>query len=58
MMLQNCSIKHLLEPLHDAGKNVINMKELHDERLDIHVLSVCSVVCNVQMIEVTKKYLW
>jgi hypothetical protein len=31
------------------------MKELHDERLDIHVLSVCSVVCNVQMIEVIRK---
>jgi hypothetical protein len=37
---------------------VINMKELHDERLDIHVLSVCSVVCDVQMIEVIKKNLW
>jgi hypothetical protein len=34
---------------------VTNMKELHDERLDIHVLSVCSVVCNVQMIEVIRK---
>jgi hypothetical protein len=31
------------------------MKELHDERLDIPVLSVCSVVCDVQMIEVIRK---
>jgi hypothetical protein len=34
---------------------VISMKELHDERLDIPVLSVCSVVCDVQMIEVIRK---
>jgi hypothetical protein len=34
------------------------MKELHDERLNIHVLSVYSVVCNVQMIEVIRKNLW
>jgi hypothetical protein len=40
------------------GKNVKSMKELHDERLDIHVLSVCSVVCDVQMIEVIRKNLW
>jgi hypothetical protein len=31
------------------------MKELHDERLDIPVLSVCSVVCDVQMIVVIRK---
>jgi hypothetical protein len=31
------------------------MKELPDERLDIPVLSVCSVVCDVQMIEVIRK---
>jgi hypothetical protein len=31
------------------------MKELHDERLDIPVLSVCSVMCDVQMIEVIRK---
>jgi hypothetical protein len=31
------------------------MKELHDERLDIPVLSVCSVVCVVQMIVVIRK---
>jgi hypothetical protein len=31
------------------------MKELHDERLNIPVLSVCSVVCDVQMIEVIRK---
>jgi hypothetical protein len=31
------------------------MKELHGERLDIPVLSVCSVVCDVQMIEVIRK---
>jgi hypothetical protein len=31
------------------------MKELHDERLDIPVLCVCSVVCDVQMIEVIRK---
>jgi hypothetical protein len=37
---------------------VRSMKELHDERLDIHVLSVCSVVCDVQMIEVIRKNLW
>jgi hypothetical protein len=37
---------------------VISMKELHDERLDIHVLSVCSVVCDVQIIEVIRKNLW
>ena len=34
---------------------VTSMKELHDERLDIPVLSVCSVVCDVQMIEVIRK---
>jgi endonuclease V-like protein UPF0215 family len=38
--------------------NVRSMKELHDERLDIPVLSVCSVVCDVQMIEVIRKNLW
>jgi hypothetical protein len=31
------------------------MKELHDERLNIPVLSVCNVVCDVQMIEVIRK---
>jgi hypothetical protein len=31
------------------------MRELHDERLDIPVLSVCSVVCDVQMIVVIRK---
>jgi hypothetical protein len=34
---------------------VTSMKELHDERLDIPVLSVCSVVCVVQMIVVIRK---
>jgi hypothetical protein len=45
-------------PNWSVGGHVKNMKELHDERLDIHVLSVCSVVCNVQVIEVIRKNLW